>query len=65
MVDTAVLSRAGVAAPTGGYTLATFLGDLRTLKAAGATPLCVGGRDPFTTVELFENVLLGTVGANG
>jgi glucose/mannose transport system substrate-binding protein len=63
--NTGVLSRAGVAAPAGGYTLAAFLADLRTLKAAGATPLCLGGRDPFTTVELFENVLLSTIGANG
>jgi len=49
----------------GGYTLAGFLDDLRTLKASGATPLCLGGRDPFTTVELFENVLLSTIGTSG
>jgi glucose/mannose transport system substrate-binding protein len=63
--NTGVLSRAGIAAPAGGYTLTAFLNDLRNLKASGATPLCLGGRDPFTTVELFENVLLSTIGTNG
>lgn len=63
--NTGALARAGVATPGGGYTLAAFLADLRTLKASGVTPLCLGGRDPFTTVELFENVLLSTIGAGG
>ena len=49
----------------GGYTLAAFLDDLRKVKASGATPLCLGGKDPFTTVELFENILLSTIGTNG
>ena len=35
------------------------------MKASGAAPLCLGGKDPFTTVELFENVLLSTIGATG
>ncbi|GAA3344856.1 extracellular solute-binding protein [Amorphoplanes nipponensis] len=61
----AVLARAGVAPPTAGYQLDTFLADLKKVKATGATPLCLGGRDPFTTVELFENVLLSTIGARG
>jgi glucose/mannose transport system substrate-binding protein len=61
----AVLARAGVTAPAPGYPLATFLADLAKVKAAGTAPLCLGGRDAFTTVELFENVLLSTVGAEG
>jgi glucose/mannose transport system substrate-binding protein len=61
----AVLTRAGVTPPTAGYPLATFLDDLKKVKAAGATPLCLGGQDPFTTVELFENVLLSTIGVAG
>jgi glucose/mannose transport system substrate-binding protein len=28
-------------------------------------PLCLGGKDPFTTVELFENTLLSTIGISG
>lgn len=60
-----LLEKAGVAAPSAGYTLAAFLADLAKVKASGATPLCLGGRDPFTTVELFENVLLSTIGADG
>ncbi|WP_433719594.1 ABC transporter substrate-binding protein [Actinoplanes sp. CA-051413] len=61
----AVLTRAGVTPPSAGYPLATFLDDLKKLKTAGATPLCLGGKDPFTTVELFENVLLSTIGVQG
>ena len=61
----AVLARAGVTPPAAGYRLAAFLDDLRKVKTAGAVPLCLGGRDPFTTVELFENVLLSTIGAAG
>ncbi|MGW4941927.1 ABC transporter substrate-binding protein [Actinoplanes sp. NPDC004185] len=61
----AVLTRAGVTPPAAGYSLATFLDDLKKVKAAGATPLCLGGKDPFTTVELFENVLLSTIGVQG
>jgi glucose/mannose transport system substrate-binding protein len=60
-----VLAKAGVTAPAPGYPLATFLADLAKVKATGIAPLCLGGRDPFTTVELFENVLLGTIGAEG
>jgi glucose/mannose transport system substrate-binding protein len=32
------------------------------LQAAGITPLCVGDKDVFTTAQLFENTLLGTIG---
>jgi glucose/mannose transport system substrate-binding protein len=61
----AALTKAGVTPPAPGYPLATFLTDLAKLKAAGTAPLCLGGRDAFTTVELFENVLLSTIGAGG
>jgi glucose/mannose transport system substrate-binding protein len=60
-----LLNKAGVAPPTGDYTLAAFLDDLQKVKASGATPLCLGGKDPFTTVELFENALLSTIGVTG
>jgi glucose/mannose transport system substrate-binding protein len=60
-----VLARAGVTAPAAGYPLATFQADLAKVKAAGVAPLCLGGKDPFTTVELFENVLLSTIGTEG
>jgi glucose/mannose transport system substrate-binding protein len=60
-----LLTRAGVTPPASGYTLAAFLGDLKKVKAAGATPLCLGARDRFTTVELFENTLLSSIGPRG
>jgi glucose/mannose transport system substrate-binding protein len=63
--DKRLLERAGVSPPSSGYTLAAFLGDLRKVKAAGEVPLCLGGRDRFTTVELFENTLLSSIGRPG
>jgi glucose/mannose transport system substrate-binding protein len=60
-----VLRKAGVTAPAGDYTLASFLTDLRKVESSGATALCLGGKDPFTTVELFENTLLSTIGITG
>jgi glucose/mannose transport system substrate-binding protein len=60
-----LLERAGVTPPSGGYTLAAFLADLRKVKATGATPLCLGARDRFTTAELFENTLLSAIGSRG
>jgi glucose/mannose transport system substrate-binding protein len=60
-----VLERAGVTPPASGYTLAAFLGDLKKVQASGATPLCLGAKDRFTTVELFENTLLSTIGTRG
>ncbi len=63
--NTAVLSKAGIAAPGPDYADAIFREDLGKLAAAKVTPLCLGGRDAFTRVELFENVLLGVVGADG
>ncbi len=61
----ALLKRAGVSPPSSGYTFAAFLADLKRVKASGAAPLCLGGRDPFTTVELFENALLSSIGIRG
>ncbi len=60
-----LLKNAGVEPPSSGYTLRGFLDDLGKIKASGAAPLCLGGKDPFTTVELFENVLLSTIGSSG
>ena len=56
---------AGVSPPSSGYTLPAFLADLKKVKASGATPLCVGAKDRFTTVELFENTLLSSIGTRG
>jgi glucose/mannose transport system substrate-binding protein len=63
--NTRLLERAGVSPPSSGYTLRTFLADLERVKASGATPLCLGGKDRFTTVELFENTLLSSIGSRG
>jgi len=60
-----LLREAGVTPPTSGYTLSLFLADLAKVKASGAIPLCLGAKDRFTTVELFENTLLSTIGASG
>jgi glucose/mannose transport system substrate-binding protein len=60
-----VLESAGVAPPGPGYTFAAFVADLRKVKASGAVPLCLGGKDRFTTVELFENTLLSSIGTSG
>ncbi len=60
------LAKAKVTPPgPSGYSVGAFLGDLARLKAAGVTPLCLGAKDTFATAELFENTLLGTIGANG
>jgi len=60
-----LLKRAGVSPPSNGYTLAAFLADLKKVKASGAVPLCLGGKDRFTTVELLENTLLSSIGTSG
>jgi len=60
--NTAALAKAGVKAPAGDYSPEQFAADLATLKSKGVTPLCVGAKDPFAAPQLFENVLLGTVG---
>ncbi|HEY0346498.1 MAG TPA: ABC transporter substrate-binding protein [Solirubrobacteraceae bacterium] len=63
--NTRLLERAGVSPPASGYTLGAFLADLGKVQASGATPLCLGGKDRFTTVELFENTLLSSIGTRG
>jgi glucose/mannose transport system substrate-binding protein len=60
-----LLRKAGVTPPAAGYTIPAFRSDLQKVKASGATALCLGAKDPFTTVELFENTLLSTIGARG
>lgn len=60
-----LLKKAGVSPPGDGYTLAAFQSDLRKVKDSGATALCLGGQDAFTTVELFENTLLSSIGTSG
>ncbi len=45
------------------YDAPAFAADLAALDKAGVTPLCLGGKDRFTKVELFENVLLSQVGS--
>jgi glucose/mannose transport system substrate-binding protein len=56
------LAKGGVKEPSGDYSPDQFVADLATLKSKGVTPLCVGAKDPFAAPQLFENVLLGTVG---
>ena len=63
--NNALLAKAGVDAPGADYTAEAFAADLAKLDAAGSVPLCLGAKDPFTTTALFENVLLGVVGADG
>ena len=46
-------------------TFAEFFAAAEKLKAAGVTPLAVGDSGIFGTAQLFENTLLGTVGAPG
>jgi glucose/mannose transport system substrate-binding protein len=60
-----LLEHAGVSLPSSGYTLPAFLADLEKVRASGATALCLGGRDRFTTVELLENTLLSSIGIRG
>jgi len=60
-----LLAKAGVTPPSSGYTVPAFLADLQKVKASGAVPLCLGGKDRFTTVELFENTLLSSIGTGG
>ena len=42
-----------------------FFAAAEKLKAAGVTPLAVGDSGIWTSSQLFENVLLGTVGPQG
>ena len=59
------LAKAGINPPASGYTSDAFIADLAKLKAAGSVPLCLGAKDPFTTAELFENILLSDLGTQG
>ena len=58
----AVFEDNGIEAPT---TFDEFFAAADVLKAAGITPLALGDSGIWTAVQLFENVLLGTVGADG
>ena len=60
-----VLTEAGIATPAAGYTADQFEADLETLAGKDKTPLCLGAKDRFTSVELFENTLLGEIGTDG
>lgn len=60
-----LLRKAGVATPGPGYTADAFGSDLSKVAASGTPALCLGGKDRFTADELFENTLLGVVGADG
>lgn len=60
-----VLDKAGVAVPADGYTAEQWTADLEKIVASGVSGLCLGGKDRFTAVELFENTLFGVVGADG
>ena len=60
-----VLKEAGVKPPGPDYTMNDFEADLATVAASGKTALCLGGKDRFTSTELFENTLLSVVGTDG
>lgn len=60
-----VLKEAGVTPPGPDYTMKAFEADLAKVAASGKTALCLGGKDRFTSTELFENTLLGVVGTDG
>lgn len=63
-VNTELLTKAGIDPKTGPADLDAWLADMKKLKAAGvATPLSVA--TDWTQVQLFENVLLATLGAEG
>jgi glucose/mannose transport system substrate-binding protein len=60
-----VLDKAGVAIPSAGFDVSDLLKALDTLEDGGAVPLGLGGKDAFTSVELFEDALLSVIGADG
>jgi glucose/mannose transport system substrate-binding protein len=60
-----VLKEAGVKPPGPDYTMKDFEADLAKVAASGKTALCLGGKDRFTSTELFENTLLSVVGTDG
>lgn len=57
-----VFEENGVTPPA---TFAEFFAAADALKAKGVTPLALGDKEPWTATQLFENVLLGTLGADG
>jgi len=58
-----VLSAAGVTIPDGGFKSYTdFFAACDKIKAAGKTCLALGA--PWTAIHLFENVMIGTIGAD-
>lgn len=60
----AVLKAAGVTLPDGGFkTYDDFFAACDKIKAAGKTCLALGPQ--WTAMHLFENVMLGTLGADG
>jgi glucose/mannose transport system substrate-binding protein len=63
--STKMLTELGIPVPGPGYSWQNFSADLTTVAAKGKTPLCLGAKDRFASVELFENTLLGVVGAEG
>lgn len=65
LANTAVLDELGITLPTDDTTLDEFLADIEKVSAAGATPMCLGGKDSFTVAGLFESVLLAHVGQDG
>ena len=65
VVQPAGVREPGVAPPGPGYTVEAFEADLAKVAESGKTALCLGGKDRFTSTELFENTLLGVVGTDG
>jgi glucose/mannose transport system substrate-binding protein len=63
--NTAVLAQAGVTPPKAGYTADQFVADLAKVNATGKPGLCLGAKDRFTSMEVFENTLLGNIGTDG
>ncbi|MFT4165688.1 MAG: ABC transporter substrate-binding protein [Microlunatus sp.] len=59
------LQKAGVNTPGDGYEATDWIADLKKVKESGGVPLCLGAKDAFTTVTLFENILLSVVGPEG
>jgi glucose/mannose transport system substrate-binding protein len=55
-----ILADNGITAPTD---WASFFAAADKLKAAGITPLALGDKDGWTDVNLFEQILLGKLGA--
>lgn len=58
----AIFDDNGLKAPT---TYDEFFTVADALSAKGITPLALGDKEPWTAVHLFEDVLLGTLGADG